>query len=272
MPIDPDTNRELDNIRTHFETILNGFETRYNDQVKAGHEALRVALSANDKRLDAMNEFRGALSDMSASMITRHESETARAAIIEKAEQNRNSLDDKIDNEVRTLAGKLEQLGSPNWPLMASIVSVFLMMITGVWIVIGLKIDATLTPLALEIQEVKVARAADFARLTSVTMDAAASTQADTTTRTAVAQADQRLHNLEDGQNHDSAQLAALEQKLVEVETQFCASDIIRNLMHSNDLRVISIVWHALFLHSTYPTDDAYYPQVCNRSASPNLH
>jgi hypothetical protein len=51
---------------------------------------------------------------------------------------------------------------------------------------------------------------------------------------------------------------------LIEVETQFCAQDIVRNLMHANDLRNISILWEKEF-GSPYPISNTYYPTICNR-------
>lgn len=51
---------------------------------------------------------------------------------------------------------------------------------------------------------------------------------------------------------------------LREIETQFCASDIVRNLMHANDMRQLAMIWRKVF-GEVYPTDNAFYPQICNR-------
>lgn len=51
---------------------------------------------------------------------------------------------------------------------------------------------------------------------------------------------------------------------LIEIETQFCAQDIVRNLMHANDLRNLSVLWQKQFGES-YPIGNAYYPTICNR-------
>ena len=58
--------------------------------------------------------------------------------------------------------------------------------------------------------------------------------------------------------------LTKLQTSQIETETQFCASDIVRNLMHANDLREIAMLHNAVF-HTTYPTDNSYYPQICRR-------
>ncbi len=59
-------------------------------------------------------------------------------------------------------------------------------------------------------------------------------------------------------------ELAQLKSQQIETETQFCASDIVRNLMHANELREIAMLHNAVF-HTTYPTDNAYYPTICRR-------
>jgi hypothetical protein len=61
-------------------------------------------------------------------------------------------------------------------------------------------------------------------------------------------------------------QISTLSAKLVEVETQFCASDITRNMLHADDLRTEALLWAKVFPGSTMPTDNAYYPTICNRS------
>lgn len=51
---------------------------------------------------------------------------------------------------------------------------------------------------------------------------------------------------------------------LHEIETQFCAQDIVRNLMHANDMRNLSVLWEKQF-GTPYPIGNAYYPTICNR-------
>jgi hypothetical protein len=63
--------------------------------------------------------------------------------------------------------------------------------------------------------------------------------------------------------------LTKIEVSLNEIETQFCAEDIVRNLMHANDLRNTSILWEKQF-GTKYPTDNAYYPTICNRRTKNN--
>src|SRR5438552_463748 len=51
---------------------------------------------------------------------------------------------------------------------------------------------------------------------------------------------------------------------LNEIETQFCAEDTVRNLMHAGDMRNFALVWEKTF-GTIYPTANAYYPNICNR-------
>ncbi len=59
--------------------------------------------------------------------------------------------------------------------------------------------------------------------------------------------------------------LSGQEMALNEIETQFCGEDIVRNLMHANDMRVQSMLWAKTFPGSILPTDNSYYPNICNR-------
>lgn len=49
--------------------------------------------------------------------------------------------------------------------------------------------------------------------------------------------------------------------QLTEIETQFRASDQVRNVMHANDLRVESMLWQKSF-GTPYPIGNAYYPTI----------
>jgi hypothetical protein len=62
-------------------------------------------------------------------------------------------------------------------------------------------------------------------------------------------------------------QEARVERDARETETQFCAADIVRNLMHANDMRTISLLWLKQY-GTPFPTDNAYYPTICNRPVS----
>ena len=60
-------------------------------------------------------------------------------------------------------------------------------------------------------------------------------------------------------------ELSKLYSSLIEVETQFCAADIVRNLMHADDMRLRAVMWGKIYPGTKMPTDNAYYPTICNR-------
>jgi hypothetical protein len=97
-----------------------------------------------------------------------------------------------------------------------------------------------------------------------------ASTQADAISRADRAQLNERIRALETSLavnlGERRAQFGIIQARLVEVETQFCGNDVVRNLMHANDLRVLAILWHKAFPDSTLPTDNAFYPKICRDS------
>jgi hypothetical protein len=51
---------------------------------------------------------------------------------------------------------------------------------------------------------------------------------------------------------------------LHEIETQFCAQDIVRNLMHAHDLREYAVLYKKVY-GEDYPIGNTYYPTICNR-------
>ncbi len=59
--------------------------------------------------------------------------------------------------------------------------------------------------------------------------------------------------------------MSVIRRDLREIETQFRATDQIRNIMHANDMRVQAMLWKKSF-GSEYPIDNAYYPTI---SANP---
>ena len=60
--------------------------------------------------------------------------------------------------------------------------------------------------------------------------------------------------------------IEVLKTNLKEIETQFRASDVIRNLTHSNQMRIDSLMWGKVFPGTTLPTDNAYYPQISDHT------
>ena len=76
---------------------------------------------------------------------------------------------------------------------------------------------------------------------------------------------DARLNALEVSERSDQLDLTKLVRDQNQIATQFCGDDTIRNLMHSNELRVEAMLWQKVF-STNYPTDNAYYPTLCQKS------
>jgi hypothetical protein len=265
--VDDDTKREIANLKQYFELVIANNEQRHRQTIESQREALNVALASNDKRLDGMNEFRAALSDQSARMTTRQEYDNNKVTITDRIDQLKIAQDLRFDSELKPIASRLDQLGRPNWTLMISVVSIFFVMITGVWLVIGLKIDATVAPLVQGLVEQTSNVATNTALIRSHQDAILASTQADSISRADRAQLNERVRATETtvaaNAGERRAQFGVMAAKLVEIETQFCASDVVRNLMHANDLRLFSMLWHKTFPDTTLPTDNAFYPKIC---------
>ena len=61
------------------------------------------------------------------------------------------------------------------------------------------------------------------------------------------------------------SQVSAMRVSLNEIETQFCAEDIVRNVMHESNERIVSAMYEKIY-GQRLATDNAYYPVICNRS------
>ncbi len=72
------------------------------------------------------------------------------------------------------------------------------------------------------------------------------------------------IHDQSDKISSLQDRLTKIEVSQNEVETQFCGMDTVRNLIHASDLRISSLLWEKVF-GTKYPTDNAFYPVLCNR-------
>jgi hypothetical protein len=280
--VDAEIARELEALRG----LIAANEKRH-DEVRAFNRERVVEKEHNlEARLERMNEFRAAMQDQAAHFVTRGEFETAKAAGVERAEATRANFELRLENEMAPVHTTLSEMGKPNWPLVVSAGSVFLGACAGLWLILGLKIDNSVAPMQLVLETVRVQGVANAERLHFIEGESAASTQADTASRTDRAQLSERVHQLEGvlptgatavaevsnlqttvGQIVDRIQglrtdQARQQSALVEIETQFCAADTIRNLMHANDLRVESLLWAKTFTGQDYPITNAYYPRI----------
>lgn len=259
--------RELDHLRDEFRSAL-AAQVRIADERDAARtEAIRVAAIANDSRLDKMNEFRSALNDQTSRLVTRAEVESGRNALAGKTEEAIGALAAKLDAEIKPLHVRLEMLSRPNWTLMMSILSVALVLIGGTYTIVGLAISSAIQPNATAIVALVEHNHQQDTILAGVEIASTASTAADLVSRGDRQELNGRLHTLEAAVSTGSADrravTGAIQEKLLEIETQFCAGDIVRNLFHANDLRVMAMMWTKT-MGGTLPTDNAYYPTMCN--------
>jgi hypothetical protein len=269
--MDAETKQEIDHLRGYLLSIIENNDRRYEDRDKAQQQALQAALVSNDQRLKSMNEFRAALGDQAARMVTRAEHDTSTAATHAKIEQLAETADTRLRSAVDPINESLHSIGKPNWAAMASLASAFFVVIAGGWLVVGLKIDDSLAPITVALEQYRTTMSLDTARLATLEARGAASAEADSVSKTDRSQLNTRVHDIEQNVSMTLAerrqQYAVMEARLVEIETQFCASDIVRNLMHATDLRTQSMLWRKLIPDTPMPTDNAYYPQICNRGA-----
>lgn len=230
-------------------------------------QAVTASETALDKRLDGMNEFRAAMQDQAARTVTRTEFEGEVRAIQTQLEQ-----------QFAPVTKQLAEQGRPNWFLLISLLSVFIAMASGCWLMIGLQINVSVQPQILAIEQLKTDQAAfrramDLMQTTvrSVEQQGAVSVAADSESRLDRSKLNTEVLRLrQDLSNGTAARRAADERftaALVEIETQFCESDALRNIMHANDLRMFAVLWSKVIPDAQLSTGNAYYPIVCNKSA-----
>lgn len=231
------------------------YEQRFIDNAKARD----LALAANNARLDGMNEFRNSLNDTTNKMMTRVEALT----VLESASNKTNA-------DVAVLRDKLEESLRPNYPFIIGLLTVAATVLAGVWLIIGLKIEATITPNGMSIVSLQEHSRQMDTQLASIDKMANDSSQSDLVSKSDRAQLGARLSAIESqfavGSADRRGKEEGMRQKLVEIETQFCASDIVRNLLHATDMRVQAMLWSKVFPDVRLPTDNTFYAKVCNRN------
>lgn len=205
---------------------LEHLEKFYNEKFKTTELAITVALQANNKRLDGMNEFRETLSDQANRMMTRVEA----LAVIQQVQ-------DKSLAEIKPLHEKIAEIQKPNYTLYTGLASALVGICAGVWLIIGLKIDVANSPYITKLEAVNTQL--NILQSHNITQDG-------------------QIYAL-------SVEQASITSEFKKTEAEFCSSDTVRNLMHANDLRLFSILWDKSNL-GHFPTDNAYYPQICDKT------
>jgi hypothetical protein len=228
----------------------------------------RAQMETVSKRLDVITDLYNRSIENSLRSVSREEFEHSVEAARERLEET-----------ILPVNKALTEIGKPNWMFVVGLASVALAVMSGCWLLIGLQISVSITPQSLAIEGVKsgvTALQASMIGLETRTRAAeVATTQsaaADAESRTDRGRLNQRATLVEEAlSNHiaeGKATSAQLKAQLVEIETQFCAADSVRNLTHAADLRVTAMLWAKVNTGQTYPIDNAFYPIVCNRFAS----
>lgn len=70
-----------------------------------------------------------------------------------------------------------------------------------------------------------------------------------------------RLGQIEESSRTEASAVVKIQSDLTRVETQFCNSSNIVNLMHSKELSILAPLFHKAF-GETYPTDLTTYPRI----------
>ena len=168
----------------------------------------------------------------------------------------------KINTLIETLSAKLEERGRTNWPA----VSAFLALIPMMAVILAMYVGYSVSPMAgrISVLEANTAHLTnDYANIERLQQASAAADVNSSTDRT---QLNEKVRLLQEGLASEIAQrresASAFRVSLAEIETQFCASDSTRNLMHANDLRNIAVLWEKEF-DRPYPITNAYYPTIC---------
>jgi hypothetical protein len=225
---------------SHLRELIEGVEERAKARDDALAEAAKVRGVAYDSHFESVNEHHATVIDVVGKTVTRDEARIAAQSAQEKLEACRTTLETYIKSEINPIHTRLEVLAQTNWPLLVSTIGVMLVVIAGSWALVGLRVDSALAPLQLELRTGEADRSG---------------------MHTFVASLNDRL-----GETRTS--VANQKAALAEIETQFCSSDIVRNLMHANDMRAIALLWQKTFEGSAIPTNNAYYPMVCHHQAT----
>jgi hypothetical protein len=245
--------------------MIDSNDRRYTLRDDFQKEAVRVALESNDRRLDTMNGFRSALADQSARMITREETEVIRQGLVDKADEMTKAINTRLDAEVGPINTKLGEMGRPNWALLASLISITFVMIAGIWLVIGLKIDASLMPVSLTLENLKVAGATVAEATRTNTLAVSNSTQADSGSKSDRLQLNGRMQVMEQSAAANSADRRAAEARteaqLIEIETQFKSASVVLNIHKDETQRLLAVLWAKVFPGSGLPPAD-YRPNL----------
>jgi hypothetical protein len=175
------------------------------------------------------------------------------------------ALHARLEAELRPVHVKLNEVGRPNWALLASLISISFVLIAGIWLVIGLKIDSSLLPVSVAVENIKVADATVAETVRNTAIAAGESGQADILSKDDRAQLNGRVQILEQSEATGNADRRASEAKttaqLIEIETQFKAASVVINIEKDETQRVLAMLWEKVFPGTSFPRSN-YRPNL----------
>lgn len=271
--------------------LIAGNEQRRADLASVDREQRLRETQVLNERLSHLNESRATIADQQAHFVQRQEFEDAKVQGIERANGNRIYTDQRV----AALTEKADAANKPNWHFLTAVASLLMTGIAASWLVIGLKMESTVAPLTLTVEQARITGTQNAERLRFLESASAQSTASDVESKTDRTQMNARIRTLETESPSGKATAAdvsnlktmtaqltdrlqeirgrqlGMTAALTEVETQFCNGDYVRNLMHANELRIISLLWSKAYPGERYPTDNSYYPKIgkCGSEGQP---
>lgn len=104
---------DFESLKDYFDTRFSDNEKRYGERARAQDEALKVALAAQDRRLEGMNEFRQSINDQNRKFISAETYNAEHKSLDDKVEALTDRLAESEKAQVRSqgaIVGKMNQL------------------------------------------------------------------------------------------------------------------------------------------------------------------
>lgn len=243
-------------------------QQKTNEAIKHNEVMLEKMTEAFERRLKELNGIRETFREHTLTSIPREEAQAKFEALGAKQEAAFKSQQEKIDE----LGGRLDRSRLPNYQNWIGFFSIVVGLSTLGWLLLNLQITNITGPLLADMRSEQTQLADNDNRVRKVENDSLSSIQADIASRGDRGQLNERVKVVEssmsEGQSDRKAKEASFSASLSEIEGQICSQDDTRNLMHADDLRVMSMLWQHSHL-GRYPTDNAFYPQICNKGLYP---
>lgn len=267
-----------------YESLLQKIETNQHlvdEALKHNEILLDKTVDNFEKRLKELNGVRETFRDYTLTAMPRSEVLTKFDAMAEKQA-----------DALKPIQTRIESYGKPNYSLWLTGMTVVGAVIGGAWLVINLEIAVVSAPLQLATEQLKVADIArdrsisdlalssqknsqEILNLNQITAagnqdriqlnertriaeaNIALSGQADAASKSDRAQLNDRLKSVEvemsNGKGDRRAKEAAIEQKLVEIETQFTSVESVIAMAREQTGQFITLMWNKIFPDNPFP-------------------